>query len=370
MAVIYLAVFHKLKVPIVAGSADKANKIMEYVVQHIGDHPKLYEGLINVQKMDEIDKLKIKVSKEALRWSQGGWVYITSIDSRNISREGEGVVGEGGDVVILEEAGLIKRKEQFSKVVRMPEEDNGWGKLVQSGNCIENSVFEDAYNDPLYHKVRISLEQSVKEGRYTQEKLDEKKAQTTTKDWKRYYLVLFPAPNEFTFFKPKKMESMPHELLYYGACDPNLGETKKGSLAAIVVVGVDKGNQIYEVESIGMPLGPDKTMNAIFNLPYKFQRFGVEDVQFQKYFKNQMDAKSKELGLFIPFEGISQKRKKEERIESLEPIINTGQVLFRGNNLLWEHMQDYPEPDHLDLLDALEMVVRMVRGKSFDFSFV
>src|SRR5690606_35829007 len=100
----------------------------------------------------------VSVSKNGLRWSDGGWIYITSVDSRSISREGEGVVGEGGDVVVLEEAGLIKHREQFSKIVRMPEEDRGWGKLVMSGNCVENSVFEDAFNDEMYHKVRVDLE--------------------------------------------------------------------------------------------------------------------------------------------------------------------------------------------------------------------
>jgi len=41
--------------------------------------------------------------------------FITSVDSRSIVKEGEGVVGEGGDVVILEEAGLIRKKSSFQK---------------------------------------------------------------------------------------------------------------------------------------------------------------------------------------------------------------------------------------------------------------
>ena len=368
MALIYLAVVKHLKLPIVAGSKDKADKIMEYVVAHIGDHPKFYEQLINLE-VNDIEKLKVQVAKDALRWSDGGWIYITSVDSRNISREGEGVVGEGGDIVTLEEAGLIKSKEQFSKVVRMPEEDKGWGKLIMSGNCIENSVFEDAYNDSKYSKIRIDLEQAIAEGRYTREYLEEKKTNTTSKDWKRYYLVLFPAANEFTYFKPKKADLIPRELKYYGAIDPNLGETNKGSLCGIVILGVDGKRQVYEIESIGMPLGPDRAMQTIFNFPYKFQRFGVEAVQFQRYFEQQLDEKSKERGLNIPFIKIEQKRKKEERIESLEPVINTGQILFRGENELWDEMQSYPEADHLDVMDALEMAWRVINESNFDFAF-
>ncbi len=70
LSVIYLAVFHPLKVPIVAGSKAKAEKIMEYVVAHISDHPDLYAGLINTD-ISKIEKLKVSVSKVGLRWSSG-----------------------------------------------------------------------------------------------------------------------------------------------------------------------------------------------------------------------------------------------------------------------------------------------------------
>lgn len=369
MALLYLAVFHNLKLPIVAGSEDKAQKIMAYIVQHIGDHYELFKGLI-VEDISDIEKLKVTMAKNALRWATGGWIFVTSIDSRSISREGEGVVGEGGDVIVLEEAGLIKREEQFSKVVRMAEEGRGWGKLVMIGNCVENSVFEKAFNNPIYKKLRITLEQAVAEGRFSWKALEEKKKQTTSKDWKRYYLVEFPAANEFTYFKPQKYELLPRDLKFYGACDPALGESKKGSLIGIIVLGLDEKGQRYEVFSFGQQIKPEQTMNEIFNLPYKFERFGVEAIQFQRYFLNQMDAKSKAEKRYIPFVAIEQKRAKEERIESMEPAINTGQILFRGDGILWDHMQDYPELDQLDVLDTLEMADRLITGEKVDFEIV
>lgn len=366
LALIYLAVFHNLKIPIVAGTKDKADKIMEYIVKHIADHPELYAGLINLESIEKVEKLKIQASKQALRWSGGGWIYVTSVDSRNISKEGEGVVGEGGDIVVLEEAGLIKHQEQFSKIVRMTEHNRGWGKLIQSGNCIEGSVFEKAFNDPKYIKVRIGLDQAVKEGRFTQEELDTKKQDTTTKDWKRYYLVEFPAKGEFAYFKPRKYEFLPHNLKYYGAVDLALGESTKGSLTGIVVGAIDEHGQAYEIESIGQQMSPDELIRLVFNLPYTFERFGIEQVQFQKYFLNVIEQKSKEMGLYIPFVGISQEKKKEERIESIEPLVNTGQVLVKGDNILYEHLQDYPNVDKLDVLDTFEMCLRVMGLAGYD----
>ena len=378
LAILFLAFAWHIKIPIVAGSADKARKIMAYIVTHIGDHPDIFRSLVNV-KLSEIEKLKVTISKDLLRWSDGGWILVTSVDSRQISKEGEGAVGEGGDVVVLEEAGLIKRKEQFSKIVRMPEGKRGWGKLIMSGNCVEGSVFEDAWNNPLYTKIRVTLEQAIAEGRYTEKEIKEKRSQTTTKDWKRYYLVKFPEAGEFTYFKPKAYDRLPpiDELKIFGATDPALGKKKKGeaessgSLVGIVVLGQHvKTGQVYEIESIGEHLKPNEIINRIFSLPYTFERFGVEAVQFQAYFLETMSAKSKEDGRYIPFEAIQQNRKKEERIESLEPFINTGQILFKEGSILWQHMQDYPDLEFLDVLDTLEMCFRPLHGSSFDFDFV
>lgn len=376
MALLYLAAFHHLKLPIVAGSEDKAKKIMEYVVAHISDHPSLYSGLINL-KLSQVEKLKVTMSKDALRWSGGGWIYITSIDSRSLTKEGEGVVGEGGDVVVLEEAGLIKDKSQFSKIVRMPEANTGWGKLIMSGNCVENSVFEDAYNNPLYHKVRVDLETAIQEGRYTRERLEEQKTQITSKDWKRYFEVLFPAPGEFTYFKPKTYDILPRDLKYYGAIDPSLGDVEKvskkndqGSKIGVIVLGVDKNFQKYEVESIIKHISPDEAIRIIFNMPYKFERFAFEAIQFQKYFLAETKIKSKERGVNIPFEGLQQAKNKLERIESMEPAIGTGQILFKGDNQLWEDMQDYPNTEFLDGLDCLEMAHRISERKKPTIGFM
>src|SRR3989304_3784043 len=97
MALLYLAAVKKLKIPIVGGSEEKARKIMDYVVANIADHPLFYQGLINAD-ISKIEQLKVSVSKNGLRWYDGGWIYITSIDARQISKEGESVVGEGGDL--------------------------------------------------------------------------------------------------------------------------------------------------------------------------------------------------------------------------------------------------------------------------------
>jgi len=206
------------------------------------------------------------------------------------------------------------------------------------------------------------------EGRINEESLARKKKNMTSKDWKRYMLVEFPQENEYTYFKPTKYEVLPNDLKYYGALDPALGQAKQGSLVGIVVLGVDSKGQVYEVDSIGVQMKPEETIRTIFIMPYTFTRFVIESVQFQKYFLQTIDEKSKQLGKRIPFKGITQKKDKISRIESLEPAINTGQIYFKGKNELWKELQDYPESENLDVLDALEMAYRTINSGGFDFA--
>lgn len=367
MALLTLASLFGLKIPIVGGTISKANKIMEYILEHISDNEKFYEDLINVEIKD-IQSLKVIRSKTALRWKNGGWIYITSVDDRNIVRGGESVVGEGGDIVFLEEAGLIKSDEQFSKVVRMPE--GKIAKLIMSGNCFENSIFEKAYHNPAYKKVKISLQQAIDEGRIDEDRLfNIIKPQMTTKDWLRFYELKFPKSSDYSYFKPQKYSILPpfDKLKIYGAIDLALGE--KGShLTAIVILGKDDKGQIYEIDTIARIMTPDEAINTILNLPYNFVRFGIEEVSFQKFFSDVINRKSKELNKYIPFQGITQSRNKLERIESLEPIINTGQILIKGGNELEKELKDYPDCENIDALDAIEMVYRLItKGLIFAF---
>lgn len=356
LALIYLAVFKGLKIPIIGGSYEKANIIMEYIIEHLLNHPVLFTGLINLEGIPNIERLKIKLSKEALRWRNGGYLYITSLDERNLKKEGGMVVGQGGDVVVVEEAGLIKSEELFSKVVRMPEGE--WKKLILIGNCFENSIFEKAYNDENYYKVIISLDQAFNEGRLDKNFiLNNVKKQMTTKDWLRFYEGKFPKISDFSYFKPVLYDYLPKDLKIYGAVDLSLGE-KGSNYSAIVILGKDNNGQVYEVESIIGRYKPEEIIKIILNLPYKFERLGIEDVYFQRYFKNVIDNESKKLGKYIPFIGIKQNLTKEKRIESLEPFINTGQIKFKGNNELMKELKEYPDGEYIDGLDALEMAFR------------
>jgi len=359
---LFLASMLKLRVRIVGATSQKANKIMEYILEHVADNELIYDTLINKDTI-AVKKLKILMRKSELRWMDGGWISVLSAQETNTVQSGSGLLGEGGDVIIIEEAGLLKREETFNKIVRMREPDNGYGKLIQVGNLIEGTIFEKAYNDKKYTKIFVTLEDAKREKKWTDKYIAEQKSEITTKDWKRLYAMEWVRGDEYAVFKPQKYDILPKlsDLEIYGAVDLALGKSNKGSKIAIVVLGKHKDTgQIYEIESIIKHMRPNEAINTILNLPYPFVRFGIENVQFQQFFVSVIDEKSKRLGKRIPFEGVGQGKQKVLRIESMEPVVNTGQIYFKENMQLWNDLRDYPDTEFLDGLDALEMCYRLL----------
>lgn len=365
IALLYLAKFHNLKISVVGATDEKANKIMEYVVSHISDHEKLSEGIIG-DDIKKIEKLKIQSSKKSIRWKGGGWIYITSVDYRTLSAGGERAIGEGADVVYVEESPLIKTKEQFSKIVRMPEIDRGWGKLIQAGNLLEGNHFEEAYNSTLYYKVLISLPQAMYEKGWSVEFIKNRVEQMTTKDAKRMYFMEFPKKSETAFLRPQKYDSLPQNLRYFGAFDPAMGKKTSKSMSAIVILGVDENGFMYEVDSVIEKIKPSDAIDLILSFPYQFESFGVEAIQFQEFLYDELQKKMNFSSVFIPFEKIKQTAKKEQRIESLEPYFRSGVLKLKGDNELYKEAIDYPDSEFLDGLDVLEMCVRLVKNGNWE----
>lgn len=361
LSAIILAAIRKLKVLVIAPKKDQAKIIMRYVLEHVTDNEVFTDGLIDVT---EIERMKTERSKERLSWNHGGEIMIGSAESHRTSDAGRGLLGFGADIIIVDESAEIP-DDAFMFILRMLGRHANT-KLVEISNPMARNHFYKASVSDKYYKIRIDYEQAIAEGRLTQTFIDEMKARMTSKMFKIMYAVEFPAENEFTYFKPTKWEQLPpyNTLKFYGACDPAMGESgKAGSLVGIVVLAVETQTaKIYEVESIGEVLTPDQTMSKILSFPYRFERFGIEAIQFQRYFFHEVEKRSREQKIYMPLVPLTQDRKKEERIESLEPYINTEQILFRGDNELWEEMQNYPKSAKLDVLDTCEMAWRLARG--------
>jgi len=157
-----------------------------------------------------------------------------------------------------------------------------------------------------------------------------------------------------------------HKCKHFAYVDPALGKENDYS---VILVGAVKDRKLYIRDAfISNTTTPDAVIEQLdffYNL-YDFQQAGVEVNGFQSLFGSAVMSKG------IPFKGINNVKKKEIRIDSLEPFINNGRVIFRDDwNKIYPELMDqlirYPVHKHDDCPDCLEGLVRMsLKGGNFN----
>lgn len=152
------------------------------------------------------------------------------------------------------------------------------------------------------------------------------------------------------------------DWLFFGAHDPSMGKKgKRGDPAATLVGGFDRETRkLYVTEAIVARRTPDKQMQDIIRLQaeYRCLLWTIESVAFQEFFRQQLVAESMRRQPPVPvpargFEGGD----KDLRIESLQPHVANGLILFnRNHRTLNQQLEYWPQADHDDGPDALEML--------------
>lgn len=178
---------------IVAGSQPKADIIMEKVIQHTFDNRKIYSQL-DIDKNEPLEKLKRERSKKRITWKGGGEIRTFSGDSRNRQKVKESLMGFGSPNIVEDEAALIE-DDLHSTVMRMLG-GHGGGFLLKIGNPsyrdAPNSHFYKTWNNPRYVKIFIDYKQAIKEGRYTEDYIEEMREEMSDEFFRIYYECKFP----------------------------------------------------------------------------------------------------------------------------------------------------------------------------------
>ena len=95
---------------------------------------------------------------------------------------------------------------------------------------------------------------------------------------------------------------------------------------------------------------------------FKPDGFGIEINQFQELLKTEIERKSRETGIQLPLWGIDNRVNKLVRIRRLGPHLASGNLRFKaaspGTALLVQQLREFPNGEHDDGPDALEMALR------------
>lgn len=116
---------------------------------------------------------------------------------------------------------------------------------------------------------------------------------------------------------------------------------------------------------------PRGQCTIVFNSFAKWEHntIGIEVVAYQEAFKYLIDEESKKSGAYLPTRKIKQKTDKITRISGISPLVENGTLHFKKEQVeLIDEMLEFPNGTHDDILDALEIAVRLAR-KEFKQKF-
>lgn len=149
--------------------------------------------------------------------------------------------------------------------------------------------------------------------------------------------------------------------VFFGSCDPSLG--KKGSgrdPSALLVGGLNRETMVLDVvEADICRRVPDLIISRLIDLQIEYAcvAWAIETVQFQAFLYTEIIKRAALQGIAFPGVPVTPSTDKDLRIISLQPHINNGLIRsHRNHTTLNEQLKFYPEADHDDGPDALEML--------------
>ncbi len=149
--------------------------------------------------------------------------------------------------------------------------------------------------------------------------------------------------------------------VFFGAIDPSLGKQGgRGDPSAILVGGLDAEAGVLDVvEASIRPRLPDTIIADAIALQrdYHCQLWFVEAVQFQELLRELLMQEAAKAGVPMPCVPITPLADKRLRIERLQAPVAAGLIRFHpSHTTLIDQLQQWPEADHDDGPDALEML--------------
>ncbi len=161
------------RVAIVAPSDEKAKIIMRYYIDHLGDNRLFYSTL---EKNTRLERLRQEESKDRIMLNNNGGIYVISAQQRNSTKSIEAAMGEGAEIVIGDEFGLVQDSTEAT-IFRMIAGKGAGGFYCKIGNPFYSmppySHFFTSWNSLKYLRIFIDYHVALAEGRYQQDFIDE-----------------------------------------------------------------------------------------------------------------------------------------------------------------------------------------------------
>lgn len=153
------------------------------------------------------------------------------------------------------------------------------------------------------------------------------------------------------------------------AWDPNQGtESKYGDYSAFAILVRDTRGNLY-ADAVGSQQWPvEEAIDQGLELCriWNPDALAIETNAFAKLLKPMLKTRAKKTGVPPPVYGINNAVKKEVRVQRLGPYLESRTLRLKGGStgarIMGEQLMTFPNGDHDDFPDALEMALRtMIR---------
>lgn len=269
---------------------------------------------------------------------------------------------------------------KYSAVLQEPDNMELWDKYSQ---ILEDKTDEDreVKADAFYEENRTEMDKGWKTlwDRWTYSALMKKKSIIGTKAFNSEYMNIAYDPDSQIFCEDNIMMFDEHDLFdqynrrlpldIYGFWDLAVGKgNKRDDYNAIIIIGRNRiTGVIYVLDAWSAKVPAHKALQIAEQKIAEWQPklFGVETIQMQYEFYRQLQDIVIKHGLYATrIKAYNPRAKKEDRIQILEPLFETGYLRLRRNQKqLLEQLLVFPQGEHDDLPDALASAVD-IAGKT------
>jgi hypothetical protein len=190
------------RITMIAPTNDQTKILRGYVANCIAKN-KTLSALLDESTRRDPSRLKTEISKQRLTF-KNNWEFITltAHAGENETDPAPNLMGWGGDIVVIDEADLIRKDVYTSRISRMLGDDAENAKLITIVNPwdITNFAHEQSL-DPTFRQINIDFRQALQEGRTTQTYLNEQKALLSDYEWTVLYESKWSAESEDTLIR-------------------------------------------------------------------------------------------------------------------------------------------------------------------------
>jgi hypothetical protein len=195
-AIVYASIYSKTSIGIIAPSKDKTKIIMNYILEALANSDLESVIDLDVMNLTKIKRLKKEVSKNKVTFQNGSYIQVLTADIKN---KGFSAMGSAFDVNIIDETAELPATV-WSKIYRMLLESQH-AKIVECGNpWFLNHFYEHSF-DPTWLVIKIDYKMCVKEGRFSQEDVEDMRKEFSEVDFRVLLEAEFPKEIDTSLFK-------------------------------------------------------------------------------------------------------------------------------------------------------------------------